>query len=235
MNNITRHQDLFQPEMLKDTPVHVIGCGATGGAIALNLVKLGVPEIHLYDMDKIEEHNIANQIFRVNQIGEYKVEALKQILEEHKVISDTNIYVHNKLVDDEFLEHMTLTGNAFRGYVFCATDTMSSRKEIFDEAIRCNIGVKRWIEPRMGLDIFLAYTIDPNNPTDCKAYAETLYSDDEVQTESACGATQTAFPTANITAAYCVWLMLADLNNKLVKNECVVGLPDLSIIRREFK
>ena len=53
--------------------VEIVGCGATGSRVALELVKLGVRHFVLWDDDKVEDHNIANQAFEACDVGEYKV------------------------------------------------------------------------------------------------------------------------------------------------------------------
>ena len=46
-----------------NTPIHIIGCGATGSWVALMLAKMGISNITCWDFDKVEEHNLPNQFF----------------------------------------------------------------------------------------------------------------------------------------------------------------------------
>lgn len=230
MNDLSRHSSLFRPEMLKNTPVHVIGCGATGSNIAMQLTKLGVPEIHIYDMDKIEGHNVANQIYRVEHIGAYKVRALSAILEQHKPCDGTSIIEHCNKVDSDYIAK-----NGLSGIVFVATDTMQSRKEIYDAGGSGNTNILRWIEPRLDLSFIRLYSIRPADYKQHKMYLETLYTDDEVVTLSSCGTTQTAFPTASFLASMCVWEMLNALNAGNPYNEIMVDLANWTSIKRKFE
>ena len=229
MNNLSKHAEIFQPEMLLDTPVHVIGCGATGANIALQLTKLGVPEIHIYDMDVIEEHNIANQIFRVNQIGKRKVDALKEILAAHSPYEGTVIYEHYQEVNRDYIAK-----NPLSGIVFVATDTMKSRKEIYDAAGIGNINIKRWIEMRLDLSFIRLYSIRPANYKEHLEYVNSLYDQDEVLSVSACGISQTAFPTASFLASISVWEMLNYLNDNNDYNEIMIDLANWNSIKRKF-
>ena len=232
MHNLTKHSEIFNQCMLENTPVHIIGCGATGSNIAFQLAKLGVPEIHLYDMDKIEEHNIANQMFSEADIGRNKAIALKDILHHFSASEITSISCHTEKVDADYIAKNPLTG-----IIFCATDTMSSRKEIFEAAAYANTGVKRWIEMRLSLSYVMIYSIRPTSLKECEKYTQTLYSSEEVVETSACGTTQTAMPTASILAGACVWEMLNVLNSadgNVDHNEVLIDIPTWTIMKRKL-
>lgn len=229
MHNLTKHSEIFTQDMLENTPVHIIGCGATGSNIAFQLAKLGVPEIHLYDMDIVEEHNIANQMFSETDIGSNKALALKDILCSYCASEKTKIESHCDKVDAEYVAK-----NPLSGIIFCATDTMNSRKEIFEAAAFANTGVKRWIEMRLSLSYIMIYSIRPTSIKECKMYNETLYSEDEVVEVSACGTSQTAMPTASILAGACVWEMLSALKDNVDHNEILIDIPTWMIIKRKF-
>lgn len=234
MSNISRHANIFRPDMLKDKPIHIIGCGATGSNIALNLVKLGVPTLHLYDMDVVEDHNLANQMFLPKHIGCYKSESLAEFLCQFRTNESTEIFPHVEKVSSENAKNLIE-----RGIVFCITDTMSSRKEIFENLIMANPAISQYIETRMALDSMRAYQIRPSNYIHCEKYNETIYDDTDT-VESACGTTQTAFPTASCLASIAVWFMLSQLkgNNKYradTPNEFIQYLPSMEQSYRFFE
>lgn len=230
MNDISKHQEIFRQDMLKNIPVHIIGCGATGSNIALQLVKLGVPDIHLYDMDTIEEHNIANQIYRTEQVGEYKTAALKSILDAHKPVENISITEHRLRVDKAYIEE-----NGLNGIVFVATDTMESRKEIYEAGGMGNPNIVRWIEMRLDLAFVRLYSIRPATYQEHKGYMNTLYSSDEVAVMSACGISQTAFPTASFLASMSVWEMLNTLNGEPPYNEIIIDLSTWMMVKQKFE
>lgn len=229
MATLARHEAIFKPEMLKDTPIHIIGCGATGSNLALSLVKLGVPELHLYDMDVVEEHNIANQFFTDADIGKKKCVSLKENLGKFVTNPYSEVHAHDAEVTSENAEiHIE------NGIIFCVTDSMSSRNDLFKDFAKANIRIDYWIETRMNLDTVRVYAIDPCNCIECRKYEETLYTDENT-VESACGTTQTAFPTASIVANQAVWMLLAHLNGKEHPNEFIQFYPTCEIMMREFK
>ena len=79
--DLSKSYEYFQPEKV-DSRIHIVGCGSVGATIAENLIRLGLTNITLWDMDVVSPHNLANQIFRQQDIGRPKVEALYDILFE---------------------------------------------------------------------------------------------------------------------------------------------------------
>ncbi len=78
--DLQRISELFNPDTGGSTAI--IGLGATGSATALEIAKLGVKDITLYDYDQIEAHNICNQqLYGPSDIGHYKVVVAAQQIE----------------------------------------------------------------------------------------------------------------------------------------------------------
>lgn len=223
MLDYTRQMEIFNPREF-NTPVHIIGAGSTGSWLALTLAKLGIEDITVWDFDTVEEHNIPNQAYRVkynntgsNKLGyiegtdinDEKVSALRSVVKD---FTDTSIKIKNEKVDGT---------QRLSGVVFMMTDTMSSRKEIFERAIELKQHVKLLIEPRMGLDMGRIYNIEPVNLTHIKKYKETFYSDEEATT-SACGASQSVITTAMSVASTCARQLINWHNNVELPNEILM-------------
>src|SRR3990167_9189169 len=66
-----------------DKRIIVIGCGAIGSFVTMTLAKMGFKNILVYDEDKIENHNISNQLFPEYMVGKFKVDALKDVVEHY--------------------------------------------------------------------------------------------------------------------------------------------------------
>jgi molybdopterin/thiamine biosynthesis adenylyltransferase len=155
-------EELFPKENLKKR-INIIGVGATGSRVVFNLAKMGFENIHIWDFDKVEKHNVDNQVYRVEDIGKFKVMALKEIIENS---SDVKVSIHNNLlVDEESLE----------GIVFLLVDTMLSRKEIWKNCIRENKKVELLIETRIRQDSGDVFAFDPNNKIHIKNWEETIF------------------------------------------------------------
>ena len=67
-------------KILSDKHFFIAGAGGLGSNVAMMLVRAGVINITIVDFDKIEEANINRQFYFRNQIGQIKVEALKDNL-----------------------------------------------------------------------------------------------------------------------------------------------------------
>jgi molybdopterin-synthase adenylyltransferase len=65
--------DWFSQEALAKMKAAVIGAGAVGNEVIKNLALLGLGEIHIFDLDLIEEHNLTRSVlFRETDIGHSK-------------------------------------------------------------------------------------------------------------------------------------------------------------------
>lgn len=229
MNNVNtiRHESVFSATSFGDKRVDVIGAGATGSRIIIALAKLGIENLHVWDYDKVESHNVANQAFRLCDIGKSKVEALAEIVKES---TGLNIVKHNEKVDG---------GQKLGEVVFVLTDTMSSRKEIFEKGLRLKPWIKIFFETRMGVDDARIYSINPLKSNQFKTYAETLYAD-EVAEVSACGSKTSVGPTAEAVSAAAVWQFILwwkleqGLEIEDFFNEIIFGFNPWSIFTNKF-
>jgi molybdopterin/thiamine biosynthesis adenylyltransferase len=193
--DISRHSDAFSPAWLANSRIDVVGVGATGSRIVLSLAKLGLENIHVWDFDVVESHNIANQMYRLGDIGRVKVEALQDIVLE---ATGTKVTIHPEKVDGS---------QKLGDIVFLLVDSMQARKEIWQKAICNKIRVKLMIETRMGTDSGRVYTILPADPDAIAKYEENLYEDVEAEV-SACGTSMSVGPTAEMISALAVWQMI---------------------------
>lgn len=224
-----RHLSVFDNSSFNKS-VHIIGCGATGSKIALLLAKLGVKEMHLWDFDIVESHNIANQEFLQKHIGIPKVEALKDMIDMACYLSGYDIICHNEKVDAD---------TDLDGIVFVLTDTMKSRKEIWDGALKFK-PIDLVIETRMGKSDGRIYTISPCNKKHIEMYEKTLYNDEEsieviTATATACRASTSVGPTSSFIASLATWQVMKYHNApeneaNVLENEIIFGLQGETMI-----
>ena len=213
--NLVRHQMIFDATEYANLPIHIIGAGATGSRVWLALVELGLTNIQTYDFDKVEDHNLANQIYLNEDVGQYKVHALKRYY-KRKTGKETpsEMGFHTIKVDHEFFD---TTG--MPGIVFLLTDTMASRREIFQCVIRNRSHDSKtayMIETRMASSYGNIFGVNPFDPAEAEYWLSTLADDDAETTEvSACGASISVGPTASIIANMAVWQMIMFLNDPL--------------------
>ena len=120
--DLSKSYEFFQPEK-DDARVHIVGCGSVGSTVAENLARCGVTKMTLWDFDTVEAHNIANQMFRQQDIGKPKVEALRDILVE----------INPEIADKIELKPEGWKGKRMSGYIFLAVDSIEIRRQIVEE------------------------------------------------------------------------------------------------------
>ena len=211
-----RQLDIFSPEEFGDKEVHVVGVGATGSYIALLLAKMGVSNLHVWDFDIVESHNLPNQIFRLKDVGRAKVDALAEIIEEATGIKIT---VHNEAV---------LGGTALKGIVFLLVDSMNVRKDIWNGSLKFKLPVELMVETRMAIDNGRIYAIRPSRPADIKLWEGTLYSDEEAE-ESPC-TSRSIGPTVAYIAGIAVWKLIKFFNGEEFQRELILSARPSVII-----
>lgn len=122
MIDLSKSYEFFQPE--KDTAkIHIVGCGSVGSTIAENLARCGIKNMVLWDFDTVEPHNIVNQMFRQQDVGKSKVEALKDILCD----------INPEITDSVELKPDGWQGKLMSGYIFLCVDNIELRKQIVEK------------------------------------------------------------------------------------------------------
>jgi molybdopterin-synthase adenylyltransferase len=163
---LERQRDLVPRERLAGMTVTIIGVGAIGRQVALQLAAMGAPRIQLVDFDRVEPTNIASQGYWQRDLGELKVTATSN------AIGDIDRAVIVQVCTDRFRPRQPV-GEA----LFCSVDSISARSAIWRAAgHRCRF----WVDGRM-----LGETIRILCGTDAKArehYATTLFPQAEAQT-----------------------------------------------------
>jgi len=213
-----RQLDIFSPSKFK-TPITIIGAGATGSYITMLLAKMGCKDITVYDDDEVETHNLPNQIFRIKDVGAKKVLALAEMVLE---ATGTEI----KAIPKKF------TGGPLKGIVFALTDTMKSRKQIWDKSVKYQLSVDLLLETRMEAEGGRIYAVKPSIPAQVEAYEKTLYTDKEA-VESVCTRRAIA-PTVETIAGMAVFDMINFVNNKPFPNETILSLSPLLTLSKKF-
>lgn len=182
MIDLKKSLDYFQPSSLGNSRCHIIGCGSVGGNIAVALARLGVTKMTLYDFDKVESHNLANQVFRQQDVGVSKVDALISILAEINPDIEKTIKVQNE----------GWKGQTLSGYVFLAPDSIEVRRQVV-EGNRFNTHLKAMFDFRTGLEGAQTYAADWSNPKHIENLLNSMdFTDEEAHEHtpvSACGTT----------------------------------------------
>lgn len=163
--NFWRQIDLLNPTEHKEVNIHIIGSGSVGSFLAVTLSKMGLTNIEIWDDDRVESHNIPNQFFMINDIGEQKTVALEKLI---LGFSNTRIKTH----EEKFTKDTELDLSTGTNIVITATDNLESRSIVFEKIKyypNCT-----FIDVRMGLEVGRIFTIRLTNIDDLNFYARTL-------------------------------------------------------------
>ena len=162
--------DIFKPI----TNITIIGgAGSIGSTTALFIGKMGILKIEVWDGDKVEEHNIANQFYQNEDIGKFKVEALAHNLSQ---FTKTEVVVHN-----EYIAEATPLGDITNEtIVISAFDSMAARKLLWEKA---KFKAMIFIDGRMALEDGMVYTVNPRKKEDIEFYEATLIDDKDAYQE----------------------------------------------------
>lgn len=180
-----RQLDLVTPSDL-DFDVTVIGLGGLGSPIAFALAKMGCPRIALFDPDRVEPHNLPNQLFRPADVDSAKVDAMARMLNEY-----TGCAVES--VPESVVEQ------PLHGLVVCAVDSMAARRSIWERSVRYRAGILLYIDARMGGEVGRVLTTVPVDPRSVVRYEATLHGDDEASVEP-CTAQATIYGTFGVAS-----------------------------------
>ena len=168
--DFTRGRGFFDPAECRQ-PVTIVGAGGIGSPLALALSKMGVPRLTLIDGDSVEKHNLPNQLFPLADKGRPKVEALADVC---VAFGASEVTTYNEMVtEDKF------PGGRPRGIVVLALDSIDARKMIWEKHLKRNIGCTFVLDPRLGGQSVVLYTLDPRRPNEQERYEATFFDASE--------------------------------------------------------
>jgi molybdopterin-synthase adenylyltransferase len=208
-----RQRDLVPADQLTDLTATVIGVGAIGRQVALQLAAIGLKRLQLVDFDRVDLSNITTQGYVYEDIGESKV------LATSRAIAPLDQSMKVDAVVDRFRPKLEI-GQA----VFCCVDSIEARGAIWRSVSRRS---SFWADGRMlGETIRIVIAADEKSR---RYYPTTLFSASEAQ-PGRCTARSTIY-TANIAAGLMIhqftrWLrgqpLDADISLNLLASELVL-------------
>ena len=171
--DLSKSYEFMQPDKVRDR-IHIIGCGAIGSTIGELIAKAGFTRITLYDFDRVESHNIANQMYTEADIGKEKVVALAERM----------CSINPAMRTELRLERNGWTGQKLGGYVFLAVDDIDLRRKIATEN-RYNMMIKGMFDFRMRLTDAQHYAADWHDPKMIEAFLNSMnFTKEEAQAET---------------------------------------------------
>lgn len=185
--NLVKSIEYFDPVNVKGK-CHIIGCGSVGSTVAALLARLGVTNFVLYDFDRVESHNLANQMFVHSDIKAEKVDAVKRIIMEINPEAEPTIELCREGYSDQKLG----------GYVFLCVDNIDLRREICQKH-RMNRMIKAVFDFRTRLEDAQHYAANWSDMRQVENLIKTMdFSHDEAHEATpvtACGTELGVAPT----------------------------------------
>jgi len=182
----TRQADLVPVARMANLTVSVVGVGAIGRQVALQLAAMGISKLQLIDFDRVEIENLCSQGYLENDLGMLKVEATSRMC-----------WLINSQVTVEQVGQRFQRSAAVGDVVFCCVDSIDTRRLIW-EAVKDRVSV--FVDTRMSASV--ARVIAVVDSIGREHYPTTLFGADEAY-QGACTAKSTIY-TANICAGLAI-------------------------------
>ncbi|REJ91762.1 MAG: ThiF family adenylyltransferase [Planctomycetota bacterium] len=201
-----RQRGLVPTDRMANVSATVIGVGAVGRQVTLQLAAIGTPQIQLIDFDSVDTTNVTTQGYWAKDVGRPKVLATADAIRR----LDETIQV--EAVQDRYRAKLDV-GKA----VFCCVDSISARSAIWRSAkCRCQF----WADGRMlGEVIRVLAASDPNGFTQ---YAGTLFPQVDAQ-HGSCTSRSTIY-AASIGAGLMVHQFTRWLRRLPIEGDTIINL-----------
>ena len=208
-----RNKDLINQSLLDE--VTIIGAGGIASALVTILAQMGFKKFHIWDDDKLEEHNISTTAYPESHIGLHKV-----------VCARRNIHVFNKEAKVDMYDRKWEPGDYLSDIVLLTPDNMETRLDVHMDWKR-NDNRRALIDMRMGALTMEVISVDKDNDIFGKTWQPSNKISDE-----ACTAKHTIF-TANVVAGLGASQLFNVLHNRSYWQYIRQSLAPLSF-GREF-
>ena len=202
----SRQQDIVPADRLATHKVTVIGVGAIGRQVALQLTAMGVSQLQLIDFDIVEESNIASQGYLEDDLGQPKVLATARLCQQ---ISHG---LHIGEVTERFRRSVDV-GNA----IFCCVDGIDVRRLVW-QAVKDRCAF--FTDGRMSAEVLRVLVAC--DEVGRQQYPTTLFPTEEAY-QGPCTAKTTIY-CANIAAGLMVGQFAKYLRNMLIEPDIQLNL-----------
>ncbi len=218
--NLSKSIEFFNPTKVKER-VHIIGCGASGSTVAELLARAGLEKVTLYDFDKVESHNIANQMFNDSDIGRNKAEAVKDMM--LSINPDANGI---EVVQEGY------ANQRLSGYVFLMVDNIDLRRKICEENAR-NPYIKAVFDTRLRLTDAQHFAADWSSSAMVENLINSMqFTQEEALAEtprSACNLELSIAPSVRMICCCAVANFMNFVNGRSIKKVVLIDAFDFTM------
>ena len=167
-----RQRDIVPPDKLAKIVVLIVGVGAVGRQLALQLVTMGVSNLYLVDPQDVDVENLGAQGFREKDLGRKKVDAVAEAMVE--INSTILVCTHAVRFQREHIPDLDEDGKI----VVCScVDDMNVRRTIWRAAKLSHL----FMDSRMGAEVARVITVADSKGE--QYYPKTLFSQSEMYQE----------------------------------------------------
>lgn len=201
--------------LLHKKDIMVLGQGGIGSWTSFLLSRIGC-NLHIYDMDRYEDHNMTGQLVKESHMGRLKTEAMKDVIKEFSPDAEVTTY--------GTYEETSPTNNI----VICGFDNMAARKVAFhnwkqlvDDYVGGESGEEAtcfFQDGRLLAEQLQIFNIPGNRPDLIEKYMKDYLFDDADVSDVPCTFKQTSHCAAMIASH-----MVGFLTNWI--SETGVGVP----------
>ena len=124
-NRFQRQEELVPRDRLAEIRATVLGVGAIGRNVAMQLAAIGVPRIQLVDFDVVDASNVTTQGYEATDVG------MSKVLATQAAIYRLDPSIRVEIVEDRYRPRLDI-GQA----VFCCVDSIEARAAIWRSAQR---------------------------------------------------------------------------------------------------
>lgn len=200
-------------EKIQEQSIVLAGVGGIGSYVAFLLGRMKPRELIMYDPDVVEMVNMSGQLYKVSDIGLFKVVAVRNM------IKDYCGYMADAIANNYGV------GNAVRPIMICGFDNMAARRVFYDawkDEVSCiDRGKDKYlfIDGRLAAEEYQVFAIQGNDDRAMAEYEDKwLFNDTEAEA-TVCSYKQTTF-MANMIASTMVNIFV-----NFVANLCNPAFP----------
>jgi molybdopterin/thiamine biosynthesis adenylyltransferase len=213
-DRLVRQRELVPEDRLTCLKASVVGVGAVGRQVALQLAAMGVRRLQLVDFDNVEWTNVTTQGYLAADVGRLKVDATAEAVRQ----IDPMIQV--ELVQDRYRPQVEL-GEA----VFCCVDSIAARRAIWRSA---GPRLRFWADGRMLGEVIRVLVVAEEFGRDY--YPTTLFPQSQAQ-PGRCTAHGTIY-SASIAAGLMLHQLARWLRDQVIDRDVSLNLLASELVVR---
>jgi hypothetical protein len=210
-----RQRELIPPQQLATVHAVVVGVGAIGRQVALQLAGTGISRMTLIDPDHVAVENLAPQGYWPQDLDQPKVQATARIC--CCIHPEINLTCHPERFRRSSVKLLETGGERpWRLALFCCVDSIATRKLVWEAILH---HAQFFADGRMSAEVLRV--LASGRPADDAYYATTLFSPEQAYVGS-CTAKSTLYAASVVggmmVGQFARWLRAMSVDRDLTLN-----------------